>query len=241
LGGLRWLAPITIKVLEGIKGQSEEVMRFVVLALWLVASAAILPAATIVYSPTPGTDDTVPVNLLVTFDDSAVPGAIQGTVQLQPDAGEPNIGDIRAVYFNLINLPVGLSLANVRDSITGADVTDKGINTANLGGGSVINPLGPFSVGVEIGTSGIGGNDIQSTTFLINSPDLTLANFAAIGVRVTSIGLPGSSRSGSGKFGDPTPTPGDPGDPVIPEPSTYILLTSGVGIMALSRLRRAKA
>jgi hypothetical protein len=217
----------------------SKVLRSMILASCLVATAALTHGAAIVYTPIELTGGQT-VNLRVTFDDAVVPDGIIGTVEILPDATDPDMGDIRAVYFDLVGLPAGLTPGEVAAAIAGPDVTATGTNTQGFefGGGAAINPLGPYTIGIEIGTEGIGADDILTTSFLIDNllidPDLTLANIGAVGVRVQSIGAPGSGRGGSGKFED-----GGDGT-VIPEPSTYAMLASGLALLACrARFRRS--
>jgi len=191
----------------------------------LLAFAALSPAAILLYSPVESTGGT-PADVRVTLDDSG--DVITGTVTVLSSATDP-VADIRAVYFNLVNLG-GLTPASIAAAISGAEVTDTAVDTQGFefGGGANINPLGPFTIGIEIGTAGIGTDDVLTTTFVINNADLALTNFAEAGVRLQSIGLADSNREGSGKFLDDGGLiiPDDSTD--IPEPSTYALISSAL-------------
>ena len=62
---------------------------------------------------------------------------------------------------------------------------------------------GSFDAGVEIGTSGIGKDDIGSIKFdVVGTSNLTFADFlnASFGIRVTSVGLDGN-RDGTSQTG----------------------------------------
>lgn len=163
----------------------------------------------------------------------------------------PNIGDIRGVFFNISDesLLAGLS-------ITGADVTQvvKSANSvSNLGGGNNTNPEGPFDIGVEIGTPGIGSDDIQSTVFTAShSSGLLTTHFTTVAdpvtssgpnallfaVRLTSVGLPGGDRSGSSKLGTTgANNGGGPPQQVVPEPGTMALL-GAMGLAGMGLIRR---
>jgi hypothetical protein len=216
-------------------------MKTVLAAAIAMATAMAAHAATLTYFPTEQTGGQ-DVNLRVTFDDAT--GDIVGTVMVEPDASDPDIGDIRGLYFDLTG--TSLMAADVAAAITGPDVT------AVEPGGTVassanVNPLGPFDVAIEFGTAGIGANDIQSTTFTINNalldPDLGLANIGSVAVRVTSIGAPGTGRGGSGKFldvdGQPNGGGGPGGGPQIPEPISFLLLGTGMTALALVRRRQS--
>jgi hypothetical protein len=58
-----------------------------------------------------------------------------------------------------VNLPEGLTAADVKAAISGADVTSTGQTLSDLGGGSAVTPLGPFSIRIEFGSPGKGGGD----------------------------------------------------------------------------------
>jgi hypothetical protein len=135
------------------------------------------------------------------------------------------IGDIRGVFFHVdpdrgdLDPLTGLV-------VTGADVTEfrVGEDSINdLGGGANMKGDGgyryeeseesggdiikghKYDVGVEIGTQGIGNDDIQSTMFTVSNPnlvgddDLNVENFADVefGVRLTSVGS--ESKGGRGQ------------------------------------------
>lgn len=174
------------------------------------------------------------------FDDTVVAGQIHVTLSVidNPAVAGTGIGDLRGFFFHTTP-DTATFLSGL--TVAGADLTQVEIsrnNVNNLGGGNSINPLGPFDVGVEIGTSGIGSDDIQSTSLVIahnlqmldNSLfDLT-TNFLA--VRATSVGT-SDNRGSSGKYGTIVDilAPGDPPPPPapIPEPATVAIL----GLMAL--------
>jgi hypothetical protein len=113
-------------------------------------------------------------------------------------------------------------------------------NVDDLGGGTDINPEGPYDLGVEIGTSGIGGDDIQTTIFNLidSSGQLNVAHFLAqeVAIRASSTGLPGSSRTGSSKVNETVPDEPD-FEHDVPDAGTTTLLL-GAGLVDIEGLRR---
>lgn len=167
----------------------------------------------------------------LTFDDTtAGAGNIQVTVDVVPN---PNIGDIRGVFLHILDesLLGGLS-ASGPDLME--DVFGPANSVINLGGGNNLQS-GPSSpcpcdLGFEFGTPGIGSDDLQTTTFTLmhESVALDLSQFFGqlAGARLTSVGLPDSSREGSSKLG-------------IPEPTTLLLAATGLlGYLATRSRRR---
>lgn len=135
----------------------------------------------------------------------------------EEDGGTGQIGDIRGVFFNLgdDSMTGGLTVAgdDVTDSAFAADgVINLGQGANMLGGGR-----DPFDGGVEIGTPGQSGDDIQSTEFTLSHPDgLFLEDFTGemFGVRLTSVGEAGGNRDDSLKLTGECP----PAQPPPPEP-----------------------
>lgn len=155
----------------------------------------------------------------VTLDDEAVPGSILATMSVvdNPAIAGTATGDLRGFYFNTAADSQSFLNGLV---FSGADVSDSLAQTNNVTSlpppneGANVNPLGPFDVGIAIGSAGIGDDDIPTTTILISHAggpiDLSLfptllQDPAFLAVRVTSIGL-FDGRDASGKFGGP----GDP-------------------------------
>lgn len=116
------------------------------------------------------------------------------------DGGDP--GDLRGFFFDIGD---NSKLAGM--TATGADVTDSEFDgsVSDLGNGANMNGGGQrvFEGGVEIGTQGIGRDDIRTTTFTLSNTakNLKLADFADqnIGIRLTSTG---DDREGSLKITD---------------------------------------
>jgi hypothetical protein len=230
------------------------VRRAAVIALagWLWTTLSGSSGAAIVnYVLSNGTTSGSAIQVQVSLDDGAVAGQVQATLTVidNPSVAGIGTGDLRGFFFNVANesLLSGLSVA-------GTHVTDSQIaanSVTNLGGSAVITPFGPFDVGVEIGTSGIGSDDIPTTTITIshNSVSLTNALFSAtspfLGVRVTSVSFPDSTdRGDSGKYvgpGNIDPVPDPNPDPEVPEPAS-VLVWAALGIACSARaLRRKRA
>ncbi|NNF08185.1 MAG: PEP-CTERM sorting domain-containing protein [Candidatus Eisenbacteria bacterium] len=190
----------------------------------LLACLVVIPANAMasVFNLSPFTGASADVRVLL--DDTVFLDKIQVTVEVIPN---PNIGDIRGVYFNL-----GMTNPLVRTDIVGADITDFGTDTNNLGAGTNMLPDTPYDLGVEIGTNGIGQDDIQRTVFTINDKGvLTTSSFIEFGVRLSSVGEEGSSREESSKLSGTPQTP-------IPEPATMSLLIGGLLAGGVLRRRR---
>jgi hypothetical protein len=129
---------------------------------------------------------------------------VGGDLQVTLEVVSGFIADLRGFFFNLADDTLIDTL-----SVTGSDITDSAFDTDEDGvpeidnvppGEPTINPGGPFFVGIELGTTGTGSDDISTTSFTIHSSTtaLTLADIADqdVGVRATSVG---ADREGSSK------------------------------------------
>ena len=120
---------------------------------------------------------------------------------LNVDSTNGLTADLRGLFFDF-NAPSKLGALHFE----GADVTNfQTGDVIDLGRGSNMKGAAlPFDVGLAFGTSGIGrGDDFQTTTFTLSSNvPLTLDDIANVqfGARLTSVGAPGSARSGSSKL-----------------------------------------
>jgi VCBS repeat-containing protein len=148
-------------------------------------------------------------------DSSSAPATItiteqdDGTLSFQISNvadGDNLIGDLRGLFFDVADDSLLGTL-----NFSGADITDSEQDGSvnDLGNGATINGVsdGPYEVGVEFGTQGAAGDDLQSTSFTLSSSlrgltldDISLENIA---VRQTSVGEADGSRDGSDKlYGD---------------------------------------
>jgi hypothetical protein len=197
------------------------------LTLTLTVAASGASAATLTTFLAEFTGD--PIVLEVVLDDGVGPNQVEVSVDV---VGEV-LGDIRGVFMNIDDDALLAGLL-----VSGPDVTDWdfGGSVINLGNGanliSSASPC-PCDLGVEIGTPGLGSDDVQSTTFTLThaSQTLTVADFADqfIGVRVTSVG-PEGDREGSSKT-----------VALVPEPSTGCLMLAGLaGLAIVSSNRRRR-
>ncbi len=120
------------------------------------------------------------------------------------------IGDLRALFFDLEGVASDSQLSVYGSSdVTDTEFDEAGVDSlgrdANIKG-SVVNELGDFDVGVEFGTSGMSGDDIQTSSFVLAHDTLELSldmiDLADFGIRYTSVGEEGGARNSSIKAGD---------------------------------------
>jgi hypothetical protein len=231
--------------------------RLAAAAALLVLSAAgsSARAGLMTFHAVPYTGD--PAGATVTFDDGVSPGSVRVTVTVDPS---PAVGDINGFFLNVGNESLLPDL-----TVTGADVTllVKAANAVTSAGpGNNVNGggVGPFDVGVRIGSPGVGQDDIQSTSFVLSHGGVALTNElfagAATGdgdvfaLRLTSVGPAGSARNGSSKLtvaGPPPnpneePPPNPSGEPPAqtPEPSTLLGLGTLGALGLLARRLRSR-
>ena len=133
-----------------------------------------------------------------------------GTLLFNIDLSDgATIGDLRAIFFDIAD---PLLLASLSAGVGVGDVTDEQYDNddvSNLGqganiNGAIVQELGEFDGGVELGTAGISQDDIRSTSFVLASSttDLTLDMFEGqdFGLRINSVGTEGGNRNGSLKI-----------------------------------------
>jgi hypothetical protein len=192
--------------------------------LLLLSSASSAASIDVLTTPFTGADTRVSIVL------TEMGGEIR--VDLRVEEG---VGDLRGIFFHLADASLLDGLVATGDVVTGfatGDVNDLGLgNNLNGGGGPC-----PCDFGVALGTPGIGRDDLQVASFVLSheSRSLSLALFSDqwVGVRVTSVG-DGSKREASSKLsGRFSP---------VPEPSTALLLASGLAWVARSRRPRCVA
>lgn len=138
----------------------------------------------------------LPVSARVTVNDNG--GTLNFTVEVLATGPGQTIGDLRGVFFDLDG-----TVTN--PDFSGANVTDEATNTLNLGGGSNMNGDGrtPYDHAVEIGTQGIGGDDIRVTSFSLDADQnltIDMLDGQRVGIRMTSVGAEGGSRADSAKL-----------------------------------------
>lgn len=188
-----------------------------------------------------------PASATVTFDDGISPGSVRVTVTVNPT---PAIGDINGFFLNVgtESLLPGLSVSS--PDVTLVVKSANAVTSAGLGNNVNGEGVGPFDVGVRIGSPGIGKDDIQTTSFVLSHEGVVLTNDLFTGattedgdvfaLRLTSVGPAGSSRNGSSKLTNDTPPPTEEPPAPTPEPSTLLGLGTlgALGLLA-RRLRGA--
>lgn len=110
-------------------------------------------------------------------------------------------GDLRGLFFDFNRDPLLSGLKVSGSNITAFDTID----VTNLGNGVTMQNAGaPYDVGVAFGSANLGKDDIKHQTFTLYSLSyaLTLDDIAGVefGVRLTSVGSPTGSRTGSSKL-----------------------------------------
>ena len=196
--------------------------------LGITTTANALSIATIT-KPFTGTDAEVRIELTEEGGDIRV----TATVTL-------GLADLRAVYLDIADDALLDGLSADGEWVTDSEFAANGV--IDLGQGSNLHGGGspcPCDIGVELGTPGIGKDDINSTSFLLHhsSQPLTLSLFAdqLVGVRITSTGPDPFSRGGSAKLGGTFPE-----NVPVPEPSPALLIAIGLGALGYDTRKRRR-
>lgn len=223
-------------------------------SVWAVVAIlglALSSKASVIWDLSAFTGSAIGVNVVV--EDDSNPNTLRITATVTPD-GENTVGDLRGIFFTVnggssgINANmfsgVGFTLNTSSQVCIGTEITGCGGGDNALNGGGPSNPIpaGSFHVGIEIGTSGIGGgDDFPSAVILFNYGALGLSaeDLGPFGARVTSVGT-SASRSGSSKLYGGIPQFSED-ETEVPEPSTWLTLSAGLGLLALARIRRSMA
>lgn len=119
------------------------------------------------------------------------------------------VGDLRGLFFDIADESLLKSIVVRADS---SDIRIGDDSIKDLGDGANMNGLlgsdKGYDVGIEIGTSGIGKDDVRSYSFTLDSTlrDLTLQDFTNVdfGARLTSVGVINGSRTDSSKIMETT-------------------------------------
>lgn len=177
-----------------------------------------------------------PLEVSVQADDAALAGAL--VITLTVTGPGQTTADLRGFYLHVADESLLSGLW-----ITGPNVTSQKIAAnAVTGSGSGNNLLGggspcPCDLAVELGTPGIGQDDLASVSITIvhkfQSLDVSLLSGQSFGVRATSVGTD-YCRNDSSKLKGVFPT-------VVPEPGTALLMGLGLaGLAAIPGTRRAR-
>lgn len=211
---------------------------FSVLSLLMLLIPFAATATVIEATATPFTGDDLTV--AVTVDDAAEVGKL--VVTLEVVGG--NIGDLRGFFVHISDESL---LTSSGFQVSGVNVSDfqaspNGI--IKVGGGNTLQGGGspcPCDIGIEFGSPGIGKDDLQSVSFTLShtDADLDVSLFAEqdFGIRATSVGSlkkDKGGRDGSSKLSGTFP--------VVPEPSTAVLMVLGLaGLSTRRTTRRTRA
>jgi VCBS repeat-containing protein len=145
----------------------------------------------------------------------AITENLDGTLTFDVSVLGGVIGDLRGLFFDVgaPNKLAGMSIEG--DDVTNHLAEDNQVHTlgkdANVNG-EVASASENFDVGIEFGTSGMGTDDIQSTSFVVSGltiDDLSGQDFA---LRYTSVGVEGARSDGAKIFGQATAAPDAIGD-----------------------------
>lgn len=208
-------------------------LRFAWIAVGLlIAFSAVGSAAIMEFTATDQKDNLSDLSVAITIED--VTGGVKISANVVGGTND-QIGDLIGLHFRVNGTaPETVVISNVtaNDMLPTAPQIDYSKTS---------NAMNPYQFGMnffEIGDNGIGSNgwDIQMVSFTV-ATTLQASDFTAAGARLTSVGTIGGSRRGSLKLIDTAPD--TPSVEEIPEPSTWLMLSAGIGLLALARRRRA--
>ena len=154
---------------------------------------------------------TIPGNPSVIVNVTEAGGDLKFDLSLSSPTGK--VADFRGLFFHVADESLLSGL-----SVSGSAVTDRAIaanKVADLGNGANVQGVksGPFDIGVEFGTSGIGKDDVQSTSFVLShateSLTLDLIGLQTFAARINSVGTVNSGRGDSLKLSGPAPAAPD--------------------------------
>lgn len=160
------------------------------------------------------TDGSVQVGITIT---ELADGSLKFDLDVLNDTGV--IGDLNGLFFDMADDSIVDNLQVTGDDLTGENLDANSVTKVdgyNNVNGEVVKEDGKFDIGVQFGTSGIGADDIQSTTFYLSSDDGSALSLADVtnqdfAVRLTSVGDIDGARNGSVKISGTS-------EPVVVEP-----------------------
>jgi Ca2+-binding RTX toxin-like protein len=150
-------------------------------------------------------------------------------------ADKPDTADLRGLFFQVGDKGLLKGLLISGPNVTACAIKANGVmevqGDVNMKG-EVGKAVGPFDVGIEFGTEGMGKDDIQETTFTLESTAPLTLEFVMqqqLGLRLTSVSDNGEGRrlslkltgqlTGTPKVVDPAPTDPTPVDPPPTDPT----------------------
>jgi hypothetical protein len=191
------------------------------LTAWLVMTAGTSSATLVRATASTFTGDPLQVSLEI--DDAAVAGSL--VITLEVTGPGSTIGDLRGFFAQVTDESLLSGLSVTGPNVTGTSFLPNGVT--QVGGGNNLNGGGspcPCDLGIELGTPGIGSDDLRKVSFTLSHAsralDVSFLTGQRFGVRVTSVGE-ANCRPGSSKLVG-----------VVPEPGTALLI--GLGLAGLS-------